>query len=43
LPISADYIGKTLEISRQDSVNVELKALAGVHQVVIECGRHPQP
>jgi len=43
LPISADYIGKTLEISRQDSVNVELKELAGVDQVVIECGRYPQP
>jgi len=27
LPICADYIGKTLEISRQDSVNVELKEL----------------
>ncbi len=43
LPISADYIGKTLEISRQDSVNVELKELAGVDQVVIEHGRYPQP
>jgi len=27
LPICADYIGKILEISRQDSVNVELKEL----------------
>jgi pyrimidine operon attenuation protein/uracil phosphoribosyltransferase len=42
LPICADYIGKTLEISRQDSVHVELKELAGVDQVVIERGRHPQ-
>jgi len=43
LPICADYIGKTLEISRQDSVNVELKELAGVDQVVIEHGKYPQP
>ena len=43
LPICADYIGKTLEISRQDSVNVELKELAGVDQVVIETGKYPQP
>jgi pyrimidine operon attenuation protein/uracil phosphoribosyltransferase len=43
LPICADYIGKTLEISRQDSVNVELKELAGVDQVVIERGESPQP
>jgi pyrimidine operon attenuation protein/uracil phosphoribosyltransferase len=43
LPICADYIGKTLEISKQDSVNVELKELAGVDQVVIERGKYPQP
>lgn len=43
LPICADYIGKTLEISIQDSVNVELKELAGVDQVVIETGKYPQP
>jgi pyrimidine operon attenuation protein/uracil phosphoribosyltransferase len=43
LPICADYIGKTLEISRQDSVNVELKELGGVDQVVIEYGKYPQP
>lgn len=44
LPISADYTGKTLEkISRQDSVNVELKELAGVDQVVIEYGKYPNP
>jgi pyrimidine operon attenuation protein/uracil phosphoribosyltransferase len=41
LPICADYIGKTLEISRQDSVHVELKELAGVDQVVIETGKDP--
>jgi pyrimidine operon attenuation protein/uracil phosphoribosyltransferase len=41
LPICADYIGKTLEISRQDSVNVELKELANVDQVVIEYGKYP--
>lgn len=43
LPICADYVGKTLEISRQDSVNVELTELAGVDQVVIERGKYPQP
>lgn len=44
LPIRADYTGKTLEkISRQDSVNVELKELAGVDQVVIEYGKYPNP
>jgi pyrimidine operon attenuation protein/uracil phosphoribosyltransferase len=43
LPICADYIGKTLEVSRQDSVNVELKELAGVDQVIIETGKCPQP
>ena len=44
LPISADYIGKSLErISKQDSVNVELKELAGVDQVVIEYGKYPNP
>lgn len=42
LPICADYIGKSLEISRQDMVHVELKELAGVDQVVIERGRHPR-
>jgi len=41
LPICADYIGKALEISRQDSVNVELKELAGIDQVVIEYGKYP--
>lgn len=42
LPICADYTGKTLEkISRQDSVNVELKELADVDQVVIEYGKYP--
>jgi pyrimidine operon attenuation protein/uracil phosphoribosyltransferase len=41
LPISADYVGKTLEVSKQDSVNVELKELAGVDQVVIEYGKYP--
>jgi len=43
LPICADYIGKTLDVSRQDSVNVELKELAGVDRVVIETGKYPQP
>mgnify|MGYP001577408643 CR=1 FL=1 len=43
LPIQADYVGKMLETSRQDSVNVELKELAGVDQVVIERGKYPTP
>jgi pyrimidine operon attenuation protein / uracil phosphoribosyltransferase len=41
LPICADYIGKTIEISRQDSINVELKELVGIDQVVIEYGKYP--
>jgi pyrimidine operon attenuation protein/uracil phosphoribosyltransferase len=41
LPICADYIGKTLDISQQDSVNVKLKEMAGVDQVVIEYGKYP--
>ncbi len=41
LPIHANYVGKTLETSRQDSVNVELKELAGIDQVVIEQGKYP--
>jgi len=41
LPICADYVGKTLEVSKQDSVNVELKELAGLDQVVIEYGKYP--
>jgi len=43
LPIRADYVGTTLETSRQDSVNVELKELAGVDQVVIDYGKYPNP
>src|SRR4030065_980023 len=38
LPIHADYVGKVLETSRQDSINVELKEMTGVDQVVIEHG-----
>ena len=41
LPIQADYVGKILETPRQDSINVELKELAGVDQVVIERGKYP--
>jgi len=41
LPICADYVGKTLEVSKQDSVNVELKELVGIDQVVIEYGKYP--
>jgi pyrimidine operon attenuation protein/uracil phosphoribosyltransferase len=43
LPIQADYVGKVLETSRQDSVDVELKELAGIDQVVIERGKYPNP
>jgi pyrimidine operon attenuation protein/uracil phosphoribosyltransferase len=41
LPIHADYVGKTLETSQQDSINVELKEIAGVDQVIIEHGKYP--
>lgn len=41
LPIQANYVGKILETSRQDSVNVELKELASIDQVVIEYGKYP--
>lgn len=41
LPIHADYIGVTLETSPQDSINVELKEITGVDQVVIEYGKYP--
>jgi pyrimidine operon attenuation protein/uracil phosphoribosyltransferase len=41
LPIEANYVGKILETSRQDSINVELKELMGVDQVVIERGKYP--
>ena len=43
LPICADYVGKVLETSRKDSVNVELRELAGIDQVVIEYGKYPNP
>jgi pyrimidine operon attenuation protein / uracil phosphoribosyltransferase len=41
LPICADFVGGTLETSKADSINVELKELAGVDQVVIEYGKYP--
>jgi len=41
LPIQADYVGKILETSRQDSVNVELKELTDTDQVVLERGKYP--
>ena len=41
LPICADYVGSVLETSKQDSINVELKELAGIDQVVIEYGKYP--
>jgi len=43
LPICADYVGKTLEVTQQDSVNVELKELMGIDQVVIEYRKYPNP
>ena len=43
LPICADYVGSVLETSKQDSIDVELKELAGIDQVVIEYGKHPGP
>jgi pyrimidine operon attenuation protein/uracil phosphoribosyltransferase len=43
LPICADYVGKTLEVIQQDSVNVELKELMGIDQVVIEYRKYPNP
>ena len=41
LPICADYVGKVLETSRHDSINVELMELAGVDQVIIEHNKYP--
>lgn len=41
LPICADYVGKTLETSRGDAINVELKELAGTDRVIIEYGKYP--
>ena len=41
LPICADYVGSFLETSKRDSINVELKELAGIDQVVIEYGKYP--
>ena len=41
LPICADYVGSFLETSKQDSIDVELKELAGIDQVVIEYGKYP--
>lgn len=41
LPIHADYVGTFLETSRHDSINVELKEMSGVDQVVIEYGKYP--
>jgi pyrimidine operon attenuation protein/uracil phosphoribosyltransferase len=41
LPICADYVGSVLATSKEDSVNVELKELSGVDQVIIEYGKYP--
>jgi len=41
LPICADYVGKTLETSKRDVINVELKELGGTDQVIIEYGKCP--
>src|SRR4030043_1599460 len=42
LPICADYVGKTLETSRGDAINVELKELAGTERGSIEYGKYPE-
>ncbi len=42
LPICADYVGSVLDTSKQDSINVELKELAGTDRVVVvDYGRYP--
>jgi len=41
LPICADYVGSVLETSKQDSIDVELKELAGADRVIIDYGRYP--
>jgi len=41
LPICADYVGKTLETSRRDVIDVELKELGGTDRVIIEYGKYP--
>jgi pyrimidine operon attenuation protein/uracil phosphoribosyltransferase len=41
LPISPDYVGITLQTSKQDSINVELKEVTGTDQVVVEYGKYP--
>jgi pyrimidine operon attenuation protein/uracil phosphoribosyltransferase len=41
LPICANYVGHTLETARSDSIDVELKELKGIDQVVIEYGKDP--
>ena len=41
LPICADYVGSYVKTSKEDSINVELKELAGTNQVIIEYGKHP--
>ena len=41
LPICADYVGKTLETSKRDVINVELKELGGTDQVIIEYEKCP--
>lgn len=41
LPICADYVGSVLKTFKQDSINVELKELAGIDQVIIEYGKYP--
>jgi pyrimidine operon attenuation protein/uracil phosphoribosyltransferase len=41
LPISPDYVGITLQTSKQDSINVELKEATGIDQVIVEYGKYP--
>src|SRR4030043_1450479 len=42
LPICAYFIGKILETSRGDAINVELKELAGTERGSIEYGKYPE-
>ncbi len=42
LPICPDYVGSRIETTKQDSIDVELKEMAGVDQVIIEYGKYPE-
>jgi pyrimidine operon attenuation protein/uracil phosphoribosyltransferase len=38
LPVKADYVGKNVPTSRQESVQVQLREVDGADQVVVEAG-----